>query len=91
MAEIRVFHAGSFLCRAVCQELAGETISLKALTQARTARRRELKAHLGERAALVERLWTAYQPAIAPADPTPPASPESPAPSRHRLKRYAND
>ena len=29
MAEIRVFHQNRFLCRAVCQELAGETISLK--------------------------------------------------------------
>lgn len=91
MAEIRVYHGNGFLSRAVCQELAGETISLKALVQARTARRRELKAHLGERAALVERLWTAYQPAIAPANSALPAPPESPEPPRHRLKRYAND
>jgi len=88
IAEIRVFHAGRFLCRAVCQELAGETISLKALTQARTARRRELKETLRERATLVERLWTTHRPVFAPAEPDPPAPPEPP---RHRLKRYAND
>jgi putative transposase len=94
MAEIRVYHGDGFLCRAVCQELAGETIGLKALVQARTARRRELRAHLGERAALVERLWTAYQPAVPPADPALLQPPEQPGPSsapRHRLKRYLND
>jgi len=88
MAEIRVFCAGGFLCRAVCQELAGETISLKALLQARNARRRELKTHLQERAALVDRLWTAYQPVIATPDPEPT---ESSKPHGHGLKRYAND
>ena len=31
LAEIRVFHAGRFLCRAICAELAGEVISLKDL------------------------------------------------------------
>src|SRR6266487_6552412 len=29
MAEIRVFYHNTFLCRAICAELAGETISLK--------------------------------------------------------------
>ena len=29
LAEIRVFHEGRFLCRAICPELAGTTIGLK--------------------------------------------------------------
>ena len=44
LAEIRVFHQDRFLCRAVCQELAATTISLKEITAARSARRRELKS-----------------------------------------------
>ena len=50
MAEIRVYHEGRFLCRAVCQELAGETSSLKELIKTRTARRRELREPLTGRA-----------------------------------------
>ena len=29
VAEVRIFHEGRFLCRAVCQELAGETVPLR--------------------------------------------------------------
>ena len=35
LAEIRVFHRGKFLCRAVAPELAAKTISLKDLQNAR--------------------------------------------------------
>ena len=38
MAEIRVFTGTGFLCRAICPELAGTTISLKDITAARNAR-----------------------------------------------------
>jgi putative transposase len=34
MAEIRVFYQNTFVCRAICQELAGQTISLKEIVQA---------------------------------------------------------
>jgi putative transposase len=40
LAEIRVFHQGRFLCRAVSAELAASTISLKDLQAARNRRRR---------------------------------------------------
>jgi hypothetical protein len=40
MAEIRVFTGAGFLCRAICPELAGTTVSLKDITAARNARRR---------------------------------------------------
>ncbi len=39
LAEIRVYHQGAFLCRAVAPELAAATISLKDLQTARTRRR----------------------------------------------------
>jgi hypothetical protein len=45
MAEIRVFTGTGFLCRAICPELAGTTISLKDITAARNARRRGDHAH----------------------------------------------
>uniref|UniRef100_UPI0038992EE8 Mu transposase C-terminal domain-containing protein n=1 Tax=Nonomuraea solani TaxID=1144553 RepID=UPI0038992EE8 len=44
MAEIRVFHHDRYLCRAICPELADRTVSLKEITAARTARRRELRS-----------------------------------------------
>ena len=34
VAEVRVFHEGRFLCRAVCQELAGETVPLREVIRA---------------------------------------------------------
>jgi putative transposase len=40
LAEIRVFHDHRFLCRAICAELAGETIALREIIQARTHRRK---------------------------------------------------
>ena len=46
MAEIRVFHEGRFLCRAVSPELADQTISFRELQAARTTRRRQLRAAL---------------------------------------------
>ena len=42
VAEIRVFHRDRFLCRAVCQELAGETVPLREIVSARKRRRRAL-------------------------------------------------
>ncbi len=84
VAEIRVFHHDGFLCRAICQELAGQTISLQEIVQARTQRRRSLRTQLDERAAIVETLLAVHQepPELPPPDP-PSGGP--------RLKRYAND
>jgi putative transposase len=47
MAEIRVFAGAGFLCRAICPELAGTTVSLKDITAARNARRRGLAVACG--------------------------------------------
>jgi putative transposase len=57
MAEIRVFTGAGFLCRAICPELAGTTISLKDITAARNARRRGLARGLRERASVVDGCW----------------------------------
>ena len=46
MAEIRVFHAHGLLCRAICAELAGETIALRDIIRARNRRRRDLRQTL---------------------------------------------
>ncbi len=43
MAEIRVYYENHFLCRAICSDLATETVTLKEIAAARVARRRELK------------------------------------------------
>ena len=56
MAEIRIFYRDRFLCRAICPDLANRTISLKEITAARNARRRELRTRLGQRASVVDRL-----------------------------------
>jgi len=87
MAEVRVYHQGRFLCRAICQELADRSVSLKDIIRARTERRRQLRAGLSEREALVEALLAVHRP---PPDPDPPPAP-SPAPDAPRLKRYYNE
>jgi len=88
MAEIRIFHQDRFLCRAICPDLADRTVSLKEITAARNARRRDLRARLGERASVVDRLIEVHRPAPpgVPALQEPPAQPERP-----RLKRYREE
>ena len=56
MAEIRLFHNGRFLCRAICPELAGETVPLREITRARNQRRRELRTTLQDRKKTVDSL-----------------------------------
>jgi putative transposase len=93
MAEIRVYTDTGFLCRAICPELAGTTISLKDISAARNARRRGLTRGLRERASVVDRLLAAHQEepphGTAPAIGTDPAQvPPSPAPA---LKLYRTE
>jgi putative transposase len=88
MAEIRVFTSRGFLCRAICAELAGQAVSLKDITAARNARRRDLRARLGDRASVVDRLIAVHHPP-PPAAPAP--GPAPPAPDGPRLKRYREE
>ena len=54
LAEIRVYHQGASLCRAVAPEIAAATVSMKDLQAARNQRRRELRQHLTARRGLVD-------------------------------------
>ena len=59
VAEVRVFHQERFLCRAVCQELAGEAVPLREIVSARNRRRRELRQTIQDRQRVVDSLLEA--------------------------------
>ncbi len=87
LAEIRVYHQDPFLCRAVCADLAGETVGLKEIVRARNRRPRDLQGQRAAREAVVEALL-----ALRRSDPTEGTSPTSPsAPPKASLKRYINE
>lgn len=86
MAEIRVFYQDAFLCRAICAELAGQTISLKEIQAARTAQRKTLHETLTDRKLVVERYLAVHRP---PETREPASEPSTPPPPR--LKRYINE
>jgi putative transposase len=56
MAEIRVFHQQRFLCRAICPELAGATVPIREITQARNKHRHDLQNLIRDRRRTVEEL-----------------------------------
>jgi putative transposase len=91
LAEIRVFHRDRFLTRAICPDLAAATVSLKEITAARTARRRELRRQIGERASIVDRLIAVH----APPPPGPPVEAAVTAEGQPeplpKLKRYREE
>jgi putative transposase len=91
MAEIRVYHQERFLCRAVCQELAGETMGLKDILHARRQRKRELQHHLRTRQSLVDQVLAAVAPTVVasavPCAAPPPVEPHC----TPTLKRYYNE
>jgi putative transposase len=89
ITEIRVYHRDQFLCRAVCRELAGETVSLKDIIQARRRRKRELHQRIDQRQSLVDRLLVSSV-STAPYEKTSQVS-ENPQPNRRKLKRYYNE
>jgi len=89
VAEVRVFHQGRFLCRAICQELAGATVPLRDIVSARNRRRRELRQTLVDRQRVVDSLieakrWDAGEKNPVVESPKPVSSPV-------KLKRYACD
>jgi putative transposase len=88
VAEVRVFHQDRFLCRAVCQELAGDAVPLREIVSARKRRRRELRQTIQDRRRVVDSLLEAkrWQAAAEPEAPTP-----EPAPPPVKLKRYYNE
>ena len=94
IAEIRVFHEGRFVCRAVCQELAGETVPLREVIRARERRRRELRRTIEDRRKAVDSLLKSRRGVASEGQggemPAPPAPTEPVRPAR-TLKRYADD
>jgi putative transposase len=97
MAEICIFHDNRFLCRAICAELAGETISLRDIIQARNRRRRDLRHTLQDRSRIVESLLEAHRGA-PPGDETAVADDPTVTPEANtacvktpRLKRYIHE
>lgn len=88
LAEIRVYHGDTFVCRAVCAELADQTVALKDLIRARTERRRALRGTLTDREHLVRQFLAVHD--APPASLAADAAAES-APPRPRLKRYLNE
>jgi putative transposase len=89
MAEVRLFYKDRYLCRAVCQELAGETVSFREIASARNRRRRELRQTIQDRRRVVDALWEAKHWG-SPKQP-PEAPPPEPSPPRVKLKRYFCD
>lgn len=89
MAEIRVYHKDRFLCRAVCQELAGETVSLKDIARARNRRKRELQQRIMARRSLVDQVLAPPSVSHLSPEPLPSLAPISLPQST--IKRYAQD
>lgn len=92
LAEVRLFHQGRFLCRAICPELAGETVTLREIIRARQGRRRELRQTLAERRRTVDTLLEVRRG--GPPEPNaaePEAAPPKSGPELPPLKRYFND
>ena len=88
LAELRVYHGEAFLCRALCPELAGQTIALKDLEHARRERRRGLRGGLTEREQLVRTLLAVHDP---PPEMRPQEAAGEKSPPPLRLKRYWNE
>lgn len=89
-ALIRVFHEDRFLCRAICQELAGETVPLREIVRARDRRRRQLRETIAELQRTVDSLLEARRWSADPEDEQ--VLPEvSRAPPEPKLKRYHNE
>jgi putative transposase len=91
MAEVRLFHRNKFLCRAICPELAGQTVALRDIRLARDQRRSDLRATLRERRETVESLLDLRRG-------SPPAAPSEPLPEQKVgreqgpvLRRYRNE
>ena len=92
IAEVRVFHRGRFLCRAVDQEHAGRTLTLKDVEAARRARRRALRGEINQKIARVAEPKVRVSEFLP--DPPEPVRKQEEAkddPPRRRLRLYRED
>ena len=88
LGEFRVFYKDQFVCRAICQELSGQTVGLRDIERARRGRKQELRKTLIEREQTVNSLIKARRWSTEEDKPEVPKEP--PAPPR-KLRRYLND
>ncbi len=89
MGEVHVFYQDRFLCRAVCAELSDRKVTLKEIEKARTERRKQVRAELKTREAMVHQ-YVEIHHAPSPAPKTVVTEP-APVEARPKLKRYIND
>lgn len=88
IAEIRLFHQGRFLCRAIAPELAGEVVALKDIVGARNRQRRALRQEIKDRQSVVEELLVLRRGRAT----TEPSAGSTGSPARHpRIKHYRSD
>lgn len=88
IAEIRLFHDGRFLCRAIAPEFGGEVVALKDVVGARNRQRQALRQQLQDRHAVAEQLLEFRQGQLAAIGPTETPLPMAKGP---RIKRYRNE
>ena len=93
MAEIRVYLHDQFVCRAICQELAGQVVTLQDIIRARNRQRRALRQQIDEHNQLVQTYLDVHQPELPLTSlgielPLPPT--EKPT-TEKKLKRYHNE
>lgn len=92
LAEIRVYHNDQFLCKAVCQELASYTISLKEITRARRKRKKELRKIINEKKTLLDVvLESKSKTSKAINAPKEPIIKSAKPAKKIKLKLYEND
>ena len=89
MGEIHVFSQDRFLCRAICAELSDRKVSLKDIQKARAERRKQVRAELSTREAMVKQLLDVHHEPMPP--PKTLVAEPAPVEARPRLKRYIND
>lgn len=93
LAEIRVFHNNSFLCRAICHELSDVKISLKEIIKARQGRKRELREIIKQRSTLMDTILgnPTLDLVASTSNSSDNSDPSRPATKKHKLKLYDND
>jgi putative transposase len=88
MGEVRLFHRDKFLCRAICQEIAGLTLPLREIVRARNSRRQQLRLTLQQRQRTVDSLLSARRWSV---ESQQEESVQRPSDKTPKLKRYFND
>lgn len=83
LAELRVFARDEFICRVVCQEIAGQQLSLKAIVKARNAERRRRSDAIKESVQLSNEFIAMHSSGIS--------NDRHENKSQTRLKRYRTD